>query len=188
MEGLFGERRRALGALSTLRGKGGRGEEPVTCAACGGEETRETMHRSGYVCPRCGCHLRVSAQYRLHSLFDQGVYRELEAAPLPDDPLAFPGYREKLEGLRQATGLSEAFLAGAGKVEGIAAVAGAMDSRFLMGSMGTAVGERVTQAAEYATKYRLPLILFCASGGARMQEGILSLVQMAKTAAALARR
>ncbi len=188
MEGLFGERRRALGALSTLRGKGGRGEELVTCAACGGEETRETMHRSGYVCPRCGCHLRVSAQYRLHSLFDQGVYRELEAAPLPDDPLAFPGYREKLEGLRKTTGLSEAFLAGAGKVEGIAAVAGAMDSRFLMGSMGTAVGERVTQAAEYATKYRLPLILFCASGGARMQEGILSLMQMAKTAAALERR
>ena len=90
MEGLFGERRRALGALSTLRGKGGRGEELVTCAACGGEETRETMHRSGYVCPRCGCHLRVSAQYRLHSLFDQGVYRELEAAPLPPAPPGVP--------------------------------------------------------------------------------------------------
>ena len=187
MEGLFGERRRALGALSTLRGKGGRGEEPVTCAACGGEETRETMHRSGYVCPRCGCHLRVSAQYRLHSLFDQGVYRELEAAPLPDDPLAFPGYREKQRLAQRKTGLTEAAVTATGTIGGRKCVTGVLDSRFLMGSMSAAVGEKITLAIEYAAKNKLPLILFSASGGARMQEGILSLMQMAKTSAALAR-
>lgn len=188
MEGLFDKRKRGLGVLSTLRGKRNSGEERVRCSGCGAEESREALYRSSYVCPRCGCHLRVSAQYRLHSLFDRGAFRELEPPLLPDDPLDFPGYREKLARLRESTGLADAVLTAAGQVEGIPAVAGALDSRFLMGSMGTAVGERVTRAAEYATKHSLPLVLFCASGGARMQEGILSLMQMAKTAAALERR
>ncbi len=103
------------------------------------------------------------------------------------NPLDFPGYEEKLLNQQQKTGMKEAVLTGTGKISGYKVVVCAMDSRFMMASMGTAVGEKITRACEYAAKNRLPLIIFAASGGARMQEGILSLFQMAKTAAAVAR-
>ena len=118
---------------------------------------------------------------------DSGSFRELFEKLPAGDPLSFPGYKSKLEESRRKTGLNEAAVIATGTVDGRKCVVGVLDSRFLMGSMSAAVGEKITLGIEYATKNKLPLILFAASGGARMQEGILSLMQMAKTSAALAR-
>ena len=124
---------------------------------------------------------------RIEATLDAGTAREIAADVLGGDPLSFPGYAQKLDELRASTGADEAAAAALGEIEGMPVVACALDSRFLMGSMGVAVGERVTRAVEHAMKGRLPLIIFSASGGARMQEGVLSLMQMAKTSAAVAR-
>ena len=120
-------------------------------------------------------------------MLDSGTFRELNAKLPAADPLAFPGYGPKLALAQRKTGLTEAAVTATGAIGGSRCVVGVLDSRFLMGSMSAAVGEKITLAIEYATKNKLPLILFAASGGARMQEGILSLMQMAKTSAALAR-
>ena len=124
---------------------------------------------------------------RLSLVLDEGTARELAAEAHGEDPLGFPGYAEKLAAQRAKTGLDEAAVAAEGRIGGERAVVCALDSRFMMGSMGTGVGERVTRAVEHAGAHRLPLIIFSASGGARMQEGVFSLLQMAKTSAAIAR-
>ena len=124
---------------------------------------------------------------RLNLVLDEGTARELAAEAHGEDPLSFPGYAEKLAAQRAKTGLDEAAVAAEGRIGGERAVVCALDSRFMMGSMGTGVGERVTRAVEHAAAHRLPLIIFSASGGARMQEGVFSLLQMAKTSAAIAR-
>ena len=124
---------------------------------------------------------------RIEATLDAGTARELAAEVMGNDPLVFPGYADKLAALRENRGVSEAAAAAEGEIEGLRAVVCALNSRFLMGSMGVAVGERVTRAVEHAQEHRLPLIIFSASGGARMQEGIFSLMQMAKTSAAVAR-
>ncbi|NCB29820.1 MAG: acetyl-CoA carboxylase carboxyltransferase subunit beta [Clostridia bacterium] len=157
------------------------------CTACGAAVPAERWAKELLVCPQCGFHSPVGAYQRLSMVLDPGTFRELDAPLTGLDPLTFPGYREKLEALRRRTGLCEAAVAARGKIEGHRAVVVALDSRFLMGSMGVAVGEKVARAAEAAGKAKLPLIVFSASGGARMQEGILSLMQMAKTAAAFQR-
>ena len=198
MDTFFEQRREALAALAHLRDQGRKKaapaqkkehtpEDPIKCPGCGEVSLRRELRETRYVCPKCGFHIKVSAVYRLRTLFDGGVCRELDRDLQPGDPLNFPGYREKLRGLQESTGMAEAAMTGVGKIGGIPAVAGVLDSRFLMGSMGTAVGEKIARAVEYACRNHLPLILFCASGGARMQEGILSLMQMAKTAAAMER-
>ena len=199
MATFFDQRREALAALARLR-EGKKApppeaqrkrehtpEDPIPCPGCGAVSLRRQLRETLYVCPRCGFHLKVSALYRLRNLFDGGSYRELDRLLPPGDPLDFPGYREKLRALQQSTGMTEAAITALGRIGGIPAAAGALDSRFLMGSMGTAVGEKLTRLMEQAVRHRLPLVLFCASGGARMQEGILSLMQMAKTAAAMER-
>ena len=140
-----------------------------------------------YVCPLCGHHYPIGAYYRLSLVLDKGTFRELEPALSSNDPLSFPGYAAKLEGARRRTGMNEGVVAATGRINGQKVAIGALDSRFFMGSMSAALGEKVTRLVEYAEKYKLPLILFSASGGARMQEGILSLMQMAKTSAALER-
>ena len=129
----------------------------------------------------------MGAYYRLSSVLDPGSFRELHEKLTASDPLRFPGYGAKLDGARRKTGMNEAVVTATGTVGGSRCVVGVLDSRFLMGSMSAAVGEKLTLAIEYAGKNKLSLILFAASGGARMQEGILSLMQMAKTSAALAR-
>ena len=139
------------------------------------------------VCPLCGYHFPMGAYYRLSSVLDPGSFRELHEKLTANDPLRFPGYGAKLDGARRKTGMNEAVVTATGTMGGSRCVVGVLDSRFLMGSMSAAVGEKLTLAIEYAGKNKLPLILFAASGGARMQEGILSLMQMAKTSAALAR-
>nr|WP_317323687.1 acetyl-CoA carboxylase, carboxyltransferase subunit beta [uncultured Flavonifractor sp.] len=188
MNSIFAQRRHKLLALKALRGSA-----PVPahtqekCPACGGALPRRDLVSARYVCPLCGHHFPVGAYYRLSLVLDKGTFRELDAALSSNDPLAFPGYAAKLADTRRRTGLSEGVVTAAGRIGGHKVAVGALDSRFFMGSMGTALGEKVTRLVEYAEKNKLPLILFSASGGARMQEGILSLMQMAKTAAALER-
>ena len=159
----------------------------VECKKCGRRATRQIWIKSQYVCPNCGVHLPIGGYYRLSLILDHGSFRELDADLAPQDVLDFPGYPEKLAAQSSKTGLKEAVVTGTGRIEGTAVVAAVLDSRFFMGSMSTAVGEKITRAVEYAAAKRLPLIIFSASGGARMQEGIFSLMQMAKTSAAIQR-
>jgi len=159
----------------------------IKCSCCQHSDTEDTFRANYFICPVCGHHLRISAQYRLKLVCDDGQYHEINRKLIGKDPLIFPDYDKKLKELRASTDLEEAVITVVGTIGGVKTVLACLDSRFLMGSMGTAVGEKITRAIEYATKNRLPLIIFSASGGARMQEGIYSLMQMAKTSAALAR-
>ena len=159
----------------------------IPCPRCGEDSSALDWSRNRQVCPRCGFHKPIGAYYRLSIILDPGTFQELEEKLEPADPLNFPGYPAKLAVREEETGLRDAAVAAVGTIGGRKCVVGVLDSRFFMGSMSAAVGEKITLAIEYATKNRLPLILFAASGGARMQEGILSLMQMAKTAAAIQR-
>lgn len=159
----------------------------VECKQCGRRAARTLWARSLYVCPNCGYHMPIGGYYRLSLVLDHGSFRELDADLPPQDVLRFPGYPEKLTAAQNKTGLREAAVTATGRIGGVACVAAVLDSRFFMGSMSTAVGDKITRAIEYAAAKHLPLVIFSASGGARMQEGILSLMQMAKTSTALAR-
>ena len=139
------------------------------------------------VCRACGHHFRLSARERIALTADEGTFVERDAGLHTGDPLEFPGYDKKLREAEVKTAVPEALLWGECVLGGVPAVLGAMEHGFIMGSMGSVVGEKVCRAAERAVEARLPLALFCCSGGARMQEGIISLLQMAKTAAAIAR-
>ena len=157
------------------------------CPHCGAGVSKRELARTLYVCPQCGYHHPIGAYLRLSMLLDSKSFCELEERLAAPNTLGFPGYEEKLRAARKATGLTEGAVAARGKVDGSSAIFCVLDSRFLMGSMGAAVGEKVTRAVEYADRMGLPLVIFSASGGARMQEGILSLMQMAKTSAAVKR-
>lgn len=187
MNGVFAKRRARLLAMKALRDNYASGEKTLSCPRCGQSSERRQVIQALHVCPKCGFHFPIGAYYRLSTLLDPGSFRELNEKLPAGDPLAFPGYRKKLDAARLKTGLAEAVVTAAGSIDRHRCVVGVLDGRFLMGSMSAAVGEKITLAVEYAAKNRLPLILFSASGGARMQEGILSLMQMAKTSAALAR-
>ena len=184
---IFQKRRARLLAMKTLRDSYLPPEKRITCPKCEQEHPRQTVNDNLWVCPHCGYHWPVGAYHRMSMLLDPGSFREIRCKLPPDDPLQFPGYGVKLQENRRKTGLQDAFVSAFGTMGGMKCVLGVLDSRFLMGSMSAAVGEAVTQTIEQAIKSRLPLILVSASGGARMQEGILSLMQMAKTSAALAR-
>ena len=187
MSGIFAKRRARLLAMKALRERYVPPENAVACPRCGQDSSHQAVSRNLYLCPHCGHHFPVGAYYRLGITLDHGSFRELYPKIAAQDPLSFPGYREKLAEARQKTGLSEAAVSAVGTIDGRRCVVGVLDSQFLLGSMSAAVGEKLTLTIEYAEKNRLPLILFSASGGARMQEGILSLMQMAKTSAALGR-
>lgn len=161
--------------------------ELLPCRKCGKEYTRAELRENLYVCPNCGRYARLSAATRIAFTADSGTFRELNRSLAAADPLHFPGYKEKLEEMQSKTHLKDAVLTGTCRIGGIKTVLSVMDSYFMMGSMGMAVGEKITRAAEYATRKKLPLIIFCCSGGARMQEGMLSLLQMTKTSAAIAK-
>lgn len=139
------------------------------------------------VCPNCGYHYRMSATKRLNSLVDMGSFKEINPRLVSLNPLKFPGYEQKIKGLMEVNQMNEAVMTGIAKIDGQTVAIGIMDSYFMMGSMGSVVGEKVTRLIEVATSRKLPLVLICASGGARMQEGIYSLMQMAKTSAAIAK-
>ena len=187
MNDIFAKRRARLLAMKAIRDNYIPGDKLVSCPHCGQESERKAVAEGLSVCPRCGYHWPLGAYYRLSTILDPGSFRELHPRLNAGDPLSFPGYRAKLESSQRKTGLTEAAVTATGTIGGRRCVVGVLDSRFLMGSMSAAVGEKITLAIEFATKNKLPLILFAASGGARMQEGILSLMQMAKTSAALAR-
>jgi len=157
------------------------------CPQCGNRTREEDLDANLKVCPHCDYHYPLSAGERIWMIADEGSFTEIDQRLTSVDPMAFPGYREKLNAARELTGLPEAVVTGKATINGIPVFLGVMDSRFMMGSMGSAVGEKVARAFERALDEELPLIMFTTSGGARMQEGMLSLMQMAKTSAAVGR-
>lgn len=157
------------------------------CNKCGGIIIAEEVKSGQYICPKCHGYFRIPAYRRIEMITDAGSFEEWDQEMDFQNPLAFRGYEEKVKKLQESTGLNEAVVTGKAYIGGNPAVIGVCDGRFLMASMGEIVGEKITRAVERATREKLPVILFACSGGARMQEGIVSLMQMAKTSAALKR-
>lgn len=161
------------------------------CNKCGAAILTDEVIKGKYICPKCHGYFRIPAYKRIELVTDAGSFEEWDAkideGERPENPLDFRGYTEKVEALRVKTGLDEAVITGKATICGYPVVIGVCDGRFMMASMGHAVGEKITRAVERATEERLPVVLFTCSGGARMQEGIISLMQMAKTSAALKR-
>ncbi len=166
------------------------GEEEISgpsfkCPRCQGTVPLERYEELLRVCPACNYHGRLSARERIALTFDKGSFEEFDSEMISCDPIGFPNYPEKQAELREVTGLNDAIVTGTALIRGQKAVVGIMDSRYMMASMGSVVGEKIARAFEYATENNLPVIMFTASGGARMQEGIVSLMQMAKTSGAV---
>ena len=157
------------------------------CNKCGAPIFTEDVIRGSYICPKCGGYFRVHAYRRIEMLADEGSFEEWDRNLPEHNPLSLSGYPKKLKETREKTRLDEAVVTGKISIDGTETVIGVMDGRFIMGSMSYNVGEKITRAVERATEEGLPVILFCCSGGARMQEGIVSLMQMEKTSAALKR-
>ena len=155
------------------------------CNACKAAVFVDEVKKNAYICPHCGNYFRVHARRRIEMLADEGTFEEWDKVMSISNPLSYKGYEEKVKKLQEKTNLDEAIVTGKAKIGGISVVLGVCDSRFLMASMGENVGEKIARAVERATQERLPVVLFACSGGARMQEGIVSLMQMAKTSAAL---
>ena len=156
------------------------------CPGCGEVIHELELKKSLRVCPHCNYHFTLSAPERIESITDPGTFTETDKDMASVDALNFKGYKEKLTKYQKITGLSEAIITGKGKIIGNSVVIAVMDFRFLGASMGSVVGEKITRAIELATKEKTAVIIISASGGARMHEGILSLMQMAKTSGALA--
>lgn len=159
----------------------------VKCNQCGEIIYKEDFHTNHLICHSCNKHFRLDSKSRLRMILDLHSFVPMDTELQTRNVLEFPGYDEKIAGLQEKTGLQEGVVTGTGTIFGKHVAIGVMDSRFMMGSMGAVVGEKITRLIELATHKQLPLIIFTASGGARMQEGIISLMQMAKTSAALAK-
>ena len=159
----------------------------VKCPKCGELLYKEDVVSHYYICPKCNGYFRIKAKTRIKMVADKGSFTEWCTGLANSNPLDYPEYEEKIAQVQAKTHLEEAVRIGEAKIDGQRVVLGVCDARFLMGSMGHVVGEKITQSFERATQERLPVILFCCSGGARMQEGIISLMQMAKTSAAIKR-
>ena len=157
------------------------------CRKCGQPILGEDVKNNYYICPKCSSYFRVHAMRRIEITADAGTFEEWNQETEFYNPLDFPGYEEKVRAAREKTKLNEAIVTGTCSIEGEKAAIGVCDARFLMSSMGHVVGEKITCMVERATKERIPVIIFACSGGARMQEGCVSLMQMAKTSAALKR-
>ncbi|MDF2906950.1 MAG: hypothetical protein K0R34_2271 [Herbinix sp.] len=157
------------------------------CPSCGKVIYTKLLLANFKRCDECGYNFKVSANERFALILDDGELQEFDAQMTTRDPLGFPGYGDKLVRTQSQTGLVDGVVTGRGKIEGLPVMLGVMDPAFFMGSMGTTIGEKLARLFERATKERLPVIVFTASGGARMQEGIFSLMQMAKVSAAAAK-
>lgn len=157
------------------------------CNKCGAAIIAEDVKQGNYICPKCGGYFRIHAYRRIQMVIDEGTFEEWDHDLTGGNPVNYKGYPEKVQALQEKTGLKEAVVTGRGKINSRETVIAVCDGRFLMASMGWAVGEKITRAVERATEEKLPVIIFACSGGARMQEGITSLMQMAKTSAALER-
>lgn len=191
LENMFKKTRLSSGRKSYISLKEARPEVPQgllrKCNKCGGAIITEDVKAGYYVCPKCGGYFRVHAYRRIEMIADEGTFEEWDKGLTTKNPLDYKGYEEKLALLQEKTGLEEAVITGKAQIDGTEAVIGVCDGRFLMASMGEVVGEKIARAVERATNEKLPVIIFACSGGARMQEGITSLMQMAKTSAALKR-
>ena len=163
------------------------GEDNFSCPACSAWISETEKTRNNDFCPRCSHYFAIPAWERIYSLCDEGSFVEWDESLASYNPLGFPDYDEKLEAAREETRLPDAIVTGRGAIGRMEVVIAAMDSRFLMGSMGSVVGEKICRAIEGAIQHSLPFIIICCSGGARMQEGMLSLMQMGKTSAAVGR-
>ena len=159
----------------------------INCKKCKNIIYIEDIENNSYICPKCNYHFSISTYERVREIFDNKSFHVMFEDVVGTDPLKFPKYKQKIEKIRKNVNRTEGVLCGVGNINHKKVVAAIMDSSFMMGSMGCAVGERITRTVEYALNNSLPLIIFSASGGARMQEGILSLMQMAKTSAAIAK-
>lgn len=157
------------------------------CNACKSAIFAQDVKNADYICPKCHNYFRIHARHRIEMVADEGSFEEWNTDLVTRNPLHYKGYEEKIKMMQEKTGLDEAVLTGSALIHGIKAAIGVCDSRFIMASMGEVVGEKITRMVERATEEKLPVILFACSGGARMQEGIVSLMQMAKTSAALKR-
>ncbi|WP_068619915.1 acetyl-CoA carboxylase, carboxyltransferase subunit beta [Paenibacillus tuaregi] len=157
------------------------------CGSCGTIQYSKELDKNLKVCPNCGYHMRLNAMERIRYIMDEGSFVEYDEDLISEDPLGFPGYATKLEQQTLKSGLREAVVTGQGTIADQPVIVAVMSFDFFTGSMGSVVGEKITRAIEAATESKLPLIIFSTSGGARMQESILSLMQMAKTSAALSR-
>lgn len=191
LENMFKKTRLSSSRKSYISLKEARPEVPQgllrKCNKCGGAIITEDVKAGSYICPKCGGYFRVHAYRRIEMIADEGTFEEWDRGLTTKNPLDYKGYEEKLDQLKEKTGLEEAVVTGKACIDGTETVIGVCDGRFLMASMGEVVGEKIARAVERATKEKLPVILFACSGGARMQEGITSLMQMAKTSAALKR-
>jgi len=156
-----------------------------SCPDCKKAFLANEIKRSGNICPECKYHFRMTSRERLDLILDEGSFMESDSEMTSTNRIHFPDYDKKIGCAKKKTGESEAVVCGTGRINGIRTVICVMESEFIMGSMGCVVGEKMTRAFEYATENSLPAIVFCVSGGARMQEGILSLMQMAKTSGAV---
>ncbi|MBD3315695.1 MAG: acetyl-CoA carboxylase carboxyltransferase subunit beta [Chitinivibrionales bacterium] len=163
----------------------------IACKRCNAHVFKEDWHNNKNVCPQCGYHGKLTAYERIGYTLDSGTFKEMDTTITPADPLSFVdskgSYADKAAAARAKSGLNESVVTGTGKIGGISVALAVMDFRFLGGSLGGGTGEKIHRAACYAYDHRVPYIIFSASGGARMHEGILSLMQMAKTCAAIAR-
>lgn len=159
----------------------------VICDGCKQAIAPESIKANQGVCIHCGYHMRMGAYDRLSLLLDEGTFREIDKKRTSFHVNDFPGYKKKLYQYQQAANVNEAVVCGSGQISGMKVAIAVMDSYFMMGSMGSVVGDKITKTIEMATQKKFPLLIVSSSGGARMQEGILSLMQMAKTSAALAR-
>ena len=159
----------------------------VKCDKCQEIIYKEDVRNNLNICPNCGAYFRMHINRRLQSIIDEGTYERFDLNIDTTNSLHLEEYTKKIKALREKTGLEEAVSAGIGEINGEKTVICIMDSGFMMGSMGVVVGEKITYSIEQAIKLKLPIIIFCVSGGARMQEGIISLMQMAKTTAAISK-
>lgn len=191
LDNMFKKTRRPSGRKGHIGGKPRSPEVPegllCKCNKCQKPIFTDEVIQGGYICPKCHGYFRMPAQVRIRSIADAGTFEAWNEGLENKNPLSYKGYPEKIKALKEATGLDEAIVTGKLAIEGRNAAIGVCDGRFLMASMGEVVGEKITRMVERATKEKLPVIIFTCSGGARMQEGIVSLMQMAKTSAALKR-
>ena len=159
----------------------------VKCPVCKNPVLSADLNENNKVCPKCGYHFRIAARQRIRITADEGSFREFDAEMTSENVIDFPDYTRKLKNARINSGENESVITGLASIGGYPVVLCVMNSQFMMGSMGRVTGEKITRAFEYATENKLPVVVFTVSGGARMQEGILSLMQMAKTSGAVKR-